>query len=60
MDAVADAATQMAQRDSVRFVSFRQLADWLDAQDLAVLNKLRTLPVGQKPAGGWSEFLGSA
>jgi hypothetical protein len=60
MDAVADAARQMAQHDSVRFVSFRQLADWLDAQDPAVLNKLRTLRVGQKPANGWAEFLASA
>jgi hypothetical protein len=60
MDAVADAARQMAQHDSVRFVSFRQLVDWLDAQDPAVLNKLRTLRVGQKPANGWAEFLGTA
>jgi hypothetical protein len=58
MDAVADAAAEMAQHDSVRFVSFRQLADWLDAQDPAVLAKLRTLSVGQKPANGWAEFLG--
>jgi hypothetical protein len=60
MDAVVDAARQMAQHDDVRFVSFRQLADWLDAQDLAVLNKLRTLQVGQKPANGWAEFLATA
>jgi hypothetical protein len=60
MDAVADAARQMAQHDSVRFVSFRQLVDWLDAQDPAVLAKLRTLRVGQKPVNGWAEFLGPA
>jgi hypothetical protein len=36
MVAVADAARQMAQHDSVRFVSFRQLVDCLDA-----LNPLR-------------------
>jgi hypothetical protein len=57
MDAVADAARQMAQHDGVRFVSFRQLVDWLDAQDPAVLDKLRTLQVGQKPTNGWAEFL---
>jgi hypothetical protein len=60
MDAVADAARQMAQHSSVQFVSFRQLIEWLEAQDPAVLDKLRTLPVGQKPAGGWAEFLGTA
>jgi hypothetical protein len=57
MDAVADAARTMAQHDSVRFVSFRQLIDWLDAQDPAVLTKLRTLQVGQKPSNGWADFL---
>jgi hypothetical protein len=57
MDAVDDAARQMAQHDAVRFVSFRQLIDWLDAQDPAMLAKLRTLSVGKKPAGGWAEFL---
>ena len=60
MDAVADAAREMAQNDSVRFVSFRQLIAWLDAQDPAVLRKLRTLPVGQEPTGGWADFLGAA
>ncbi|WP_345133794.1 hypothetical protein [Dactylosporangium darangshiense] len=60
MDAVADAAHQMAQHDDVRFVSFRQLVDWLEAQDPAVLQKLRKLPVGQKPDGGWAGYLGAA
>ncbi|MBB5868051.1 hypothetical protein F4553_001430 [Allocatelliglobosispora scoriae] len=59
MDAITDAVRQMAQHDSVRFVSFRQLVEWLDAQDPAVLAKLRTLPVGHKPTGGWATFLGS-
>ena len=31
---VADAARQMARHDSVRFVSFRQLVDWLDALEV--------------------------
>jgi hypothetical protein len=59
MDAVADAARAMAQHDNVRFVSFRQLIDWLDAQDPAVLAKLRTLPVGRKPSTDWAGFLAS-
>ena len=58
MDAVADAARQMAAHDDVRFVSFRQLVDWIEAQDPATLRKLQKLEVGQKPAGGWAEYLG--
>ncbi|MFJ6630727.1 hypothetical protein ACIQMR_04830 [Streptomyces sp. NPDC091376] len=46
------------QRD-VRCVSFRQLVDWLDAQDPKVLEKLRTLPVGRAPAKGWKAFMGA-
>ncbi|NJP48451.1 hypothetical protein HCN08_34415, partial [Streptomyces sp. PRB2-1] len=37
----------------IRMVSFRQLVDWLDAQDPAVLERLRSLEVGQKPSQGW-------
>ncbi|MFD9211571.1 hypothetical protein ACFVY9_00340 [Streptomyces sp. NPDC059544] len=43
------------QRD-VRCVSFRQLVDWLDAQDPEVLRQLRSLPVGRAPSGGWKNF----
>jgi hypothetical protein len=53
LDAVVEAATEMATYSSVRFVSFRQLVAWLEAQDPAVLRRLRALPVGQAPAGGW-------
>ncbi|WP_031006581.1 hypothetical protein [Streptomyces sp. NRRL F-5727] len=49
-------ATVCVQKD-VRCVSFRQLADWLDAQDPAVIAKMRTLKVGEAPAGGWPAFL---
>ncbi|MFJ2578017.1 hypothetical protein [Kitasatospora aureofaciens] len=39
---VAEATMKdLCHRDGVRCVSFRQLADWLDAQDPAVLNHLR-------------------
>jgi hypothetical protein len=40
-------------------VSFRQFTDWLDAQDPALLDTLRTLDVGEQPLGGWKEFLGA-
>ncbi|WP_199272955.1 polysaccharide deacetylase family protein [Streptomyces broussonetiae] len=61
MDAVEEAIGKMAaQGDDVRFVSFKQLVHWLEAQDPAVLRKLRTLVPGQSPTGGWAEFLGTA
>ncbi|WP_330174234.1 hypothetical protein OG875_12205 [Streptomyces sp. NBC_01498] len=60
MDAVEEALKKMADKKDVRLVSFRQFTDWLDVQDPAVLAKLRTLDVGQSPAGGWSGFLGAA
>jgi hypothetical protein len=60
MDAIAEAAAQMADHPGVRFVSFRQLVAWLEAQDPAVLRRLQSLPVGQKPAGGWADYLNAA
>ncbi|MER6078243.1 hypothetical protein [Streptomyces sp. NPDC001833] len=60
MDAVEEAIGRMAQHDDVRFVSFKQLVAWLEAQDPAVLRTLRTLNPGQEPTGGWGEFLGAA
>lgn len=62
MDAVEETFKHIAslgQKD-VRLVSFRQFVDWLDAQDPALLAKLRTLEVGEQPTGGWREFLGGA
>ncbi|MEU4897874.1 hypothetical protein AB0B12_36605 [Streptomyces sp. NPDC044780] len=49
MDAVEEALKHMAdeKRKDVRLVSFKQLTDWLDAQDPAVLADLRGLDVGQ-------------
>lgn len=49
MDAVEEVIKKVADKDDVRLVSFRQYVDWLDAQDPAVLAKLRTLDVGQAP-----------
>jgi len=62
MDAVEQAFKHIAREkekgEDVRIVSFRQFADWLDVQKPEVLDKLRTLNVGQQPAGGWKTFLG--
>jgi hypothetical protein len=59
MDAVEEALKHIAsaRHPDVRLVSFRQFVDWMDAQDPAVLAKLRTLDVGKRPTGGWREFL---
>ncbi|MEU1086676.1 hypothetical protein ACFYPN_28910 [Streptomyces sp. NPDC005576] len=60
MDAVEEVIREVAGRPDVRLVSFRQFVDWLDVQDPAVLAKLRTLGVGQAPAGGWNAFFKQA
>ncbi|MFE6982914.1 polysaccharide deacetylase family protein [Streptomyces griseus] len=60
MDAVEEVIKKVADKEDVRLVSFRQYVDWLDAQDPAVLAKLRTLDVGQAPAGGWNSFFNQA
>ncbi|MFJ8825040.1 hypothetical protein ACIREE_25075 [Streptomyces sp. NPDC102467] len=57
MDAVEETLKRVADKKDVRLVSFRQFVDWLDAQDPAVLAKLRGLEVGERPPGGWSAFL---
>ncbi|MFJ9741165.1 hypothetical protein [Streptomyces sp. NPDC101166] len=61
MDAVEEAFKHIAREKEkgadVRLVSFRQFVDWLDVQKPEVLAKLRTLEVGQRPAGGWRTFL---
>jgi hypothetical protein len=60
MDAVEDAFQHIASLGykDVRLVSFQQLTDWLDAQDPAMLDKLRELEVGGQPPGGWKQFTG--
>ncbi|MFD6418520.1 hypothetical protein [Streptomyces sp. NPDC060194] len=57
MRAIEETVKTVCTRSEVRCVSFRQLADWLDAQDPKTLAKLRTLQVGEAPKGGWSPFL---
>ncbi|MDT0341532.1 polysaccharide deacetylase family protein [Streptomyces litchfieldiae] len=53
MDAVEQSLWEMASHDDVRFVSFRQLCDWLAAQDPQVVANLQALAVGEAPAAGW-------
>jgi hypothetical protein len=57
MDAVEDVMKSVCQKREVRCVSFKQLVEWLDEQDPKVLERLRSLPVGEKPEGGWKKFL---
>ncbi|WP_329219754.1 hypothetical protein OG352_24315 [Streptomyces sp. NBC_01485] len=57
MRAVEEVVENVCNKPDVRCVSFRQLADWLDAQDPETLAKLRTLEVGQAPKQGWASFL---
>ncbi|WP_406286428.1 hypothetical protein [Streptomyces sp. NBC_00209] len=57
MRAIEQTIAAVCTKKDVRCVSFRQLADWLDAQDPATLAKFRTLKVGQAPKAGWPAFL---
>lgn len=57
MKAVEAAMRKMATYPDTRFVSFRQLCDYLDAQDPSTLAQLRKLPIGAPPANGWKTFL---
>ncbi|WP_128375337.1 hypothetical protein [Streptomyces cavernae] len=60
MRAVEETIKAVCTQREVRCVSFRQLVDWLDAQDREVLGKLRTLKVGQAPERGWGAFLAAS
>ncbi|UQA96920.1 polysaccharide deacetylase family protein [Streptomyces halobius] len=53
MDAIEETVKHIAdeKHKDVRMVSFRQLCDWLDAQDPKVLASLRGLGVGQQFTG---------
>ncbi|MEN8651999.1 hypothetical protein ABCR94_15630 [Streptomyces sp. 21So2-11] len=51
MDAVEDVMKDVCPRKEVRCVSFRELTDWLDAQDPKVLAHWRTLDPAQP--SGW-------
>ncbi|MFC4911431.1 hypothetical protein [Actinomadura gamaensis] len=53
MSAIEEVMRTVCGRPEVRCVSFRELVDWLDAQDPGVLAQLRRLDVGEQPSGGW-------
>ncbi|MDH6703135.1 hypothetical protein [Streptomyces sp. MAA16] len=57
MRAIQEVVENVCNKPDVRCVSFRQLADWLDAQDPQTVAKLRSLQVGQAPKQGWASFL---
>ncbi|MFH8292533.1 hypothetical protein [Streptomyces sp. NPDC018059] len=57
MRAIEETIETVCTKPQVRCVSFRQLADWLDAQDPKVLAKLTKLRVGKAPKEGWAAFL---
>ncbi|MGN9761705.1 hypothetical protein [Streptomyces sp. SD31] len=61
MEAVEEALKHIAREkekgEDIRLVSFRQFVDWMDVQKPEVLDRLRTLDVGQEPVGGWNTFL---
>ncbi|WP_354640768.1 hypothetical protein [Kitasatospora camelliae] len=59
MNAVEEVLKAVAGKPEVRLVSFRQLVEWLEVQDPAVLRKLQALGPGVSPAGGWEAYLGS-
>ncbi|MFG2599163.1 hypothetical protein [Streptomyces sp. NPDC048462] len=60
MRAIEETIKTVCTKEGVRCVSFKQLADWLDAQDPATLAKLGTLKVGEGPTKSWAAFLGGA
>ncbi|MFF4160611.1 hypothetical protein [Streptomyces sp. NPDC001678] len=60
MRAVESVIKKVCVKDGVRCVSFKQLADWLDAQDPRLLADLRELEIGKAPKNGWSRFSGAA
>ncbi|WP_443066300.1 hypothetical protein [Streptomyces sp. NBC_01262] len=55
MQAIEDVMKSVCKRDGVRCVSFEEMADWMDAQDPAVLAKLRLLDPAQSP--DWKTYI---
>ncbi|NUW10406.1 hypothetical protein G6W47_26320 [Streptomyces sp. CAI-21] len=56
MRAIEETIENVCTKPETRCVSFRQLVDWLDAQDPEVLAQLRDLKVGKEPKQGWAKF----
>ncbi|MCP3820285.1 hypothetical protein NLX86_19930 [Streptomyces sp. A3M-1-3] len=57
MRAIEETIKTVCVQQDVRCVSFRQLVDWLDAQDPQLIERMRTLGVGKAPKEGWAAFL---
>ncbi|MGW7078692.1 hypothetical protein ACWGH2_17630 [Streptomyces sp. NPDC054871] len=57
MRAIEETIESVCTKREVRCVSFRQLADWLDAQDPQTVERLTKLRVGQAPKEGWASYL---
>ncbi|GAA4982273.1 hypothetical protein GCM10023205_59600 [Yinghuangia aomiensis] len=55
MKAVERTMRTVCGKEGVRCVSFRELADWMDAQDPAVLAKLQKLNLAEKP--NWATYI---
>ncbi len=56
MDAVETVMLRWSKLPEVQFISMRQLCDWLDAQDPALMGRLQRLPVGTAPRQGWKSL----
>jgi hypothetical protein len=55
MKAVDQVVKNVCTKPDVKCVSFKELADWLDAQDPANLQRLRALDPAQSP--DWSTVI---
>ncbi|MFF5448922.1 hypothetical protein [Streptomyces sp. NPDC012888] len=57
MRAIEETIKFVCVQPEVRCVPFRELVDWLDAQDPKTVEWMRTLDVGEAPKEGWARFL---
>ncbi len=55
MQAIQDVMEAVCKKDGVHCVSFKELSDWMDAQDPKVLDQLRRLDPAQSP--DWPTYL---
>jgi hypothetical protein len=46
MDAITELVAELDADQDIQMVSFRELVDWLDAQDPALLERLQQVPIG--------------
>ncbi|WP_250305527.1 hypothetical protein [Streptomyces sp. A 4/2] len=57
MRAVEQTIAAVCTRPEVRCVPFKQLVNWLEAQDPKTVGKLQGLAVGEAPKEGWAAYL---